>query len=204
MLRYAITSRALFPGDEKRKQTALTEQCARWAADGIDFIQLREKDLAAGALAKLARRILAVISTPKTKLLVNTRADVALATGAHGVHLTAARGELTPAQIRHLYKGAGHPAPIVTVSCQTLDEVKQACTNQADAILFSPVFGKTIAGEAITPAAGIEALRNACAAASPIPVYALGGVTLANAPSCIEAGAAGIAGIRLFCDGSSN
>lgn len=198
MLRYAITSRASFPGDESQKQSSLVRQCARWAAESIDFIQLREKDLSAAALADLARAILAAISGSQTKLLINSRADVALATGAHGVHLTAAPGELTPAQIRPLYAHAGRPTPFVSVSCHTLDEIKQARGNSADAILFAPVFGKSIAGETITPAAGLESLREACAAAAPIPVYALGGVTHENAPQCIAAGAAGIAGIRLF------
>lgn len=198
MIRYAITSRALFPGDEARRQESLIEQCARWAAEDIDFIQLREKDLPAGVLASLARSILAVISASQTKLLINARADVAMATGAHGVHLTAAPGELTPAQVRHLYAYAGRPTPFVSASCHTLDEVIQACTNGADAVLFAPVFGKIVAGEVITAVAGLEALREACAIAAPVQVYALGGVTLENASSCIEAGAAGVAGIRLF------
>jgi len=198
MIRYAITSRALFTGDEARRQVALVEQCVRWAAEGIDFIQLREKDLPAGALASLGRSILAVISASQTKLLINSRADVAVATGAHGVHLTAAPGELTPVQIRQLYAGAGRPAPFVSVSCHALDEVRRVSTNRSDAILFAPVFGKTVMGEVITAGAGLEALREACAAAAPVPVYALGGITLENASSCIEVGAAGVAGIRLF------
>jgi thiamine-phosphate pyrophosphorylase len=201
MVRYAITSRTLFPGEDRQQQAALIRQCARWAADGIDFIQLREKDLPAAALADLARGILAAIPIGSgIRLLINSRADVALATGAHGVHLTAAPGELTAAQIRHLYAAAGHPEPVVTVSCHTLAEVAQARIEQPDAILFAPVFGKSIGNEALFPAAGLEALRAACAAASPIPIYALGGITPENALACIGAGAAGIAGIRLFRD----
>lgn len=198
MLRYAITSRALFPGDEPQKQSALIRQCARWAVEDINFIQLREKDLSAGTLASLARAILEAIANSPTKLLINSRADVALATGAHGVHLTAAPDELLLEQVRRLYDEVRRATPFVSVSCHTLAEVKQARANQADAILFAPVFGKIIAGKTITPAAGLEALREACFVASPIPVYALGGVTSENAPSCIKAGAAGVAGIRLF------
>jgi len=243
MLRYAITSRALFRGEEAQKQSALVAQCARWATEGVDFIQLREKDLSPGALAVLARSILQAIaqstrseidpeaakiqgpkarsipawgeapgteqreheraespthSSPGTKLLINSRVDVAVATGAQGVHLTAAPSELTPTQIRQIYAAANHPEPIITISCHTIEEVRRAVPHKPDAILFAPVFGKTVAGEAITPAAGLGKLREACTAASPIPVYALGGVTQENAPSCIEAGARGIAGIRLF------
>lgn len=200
MLRYAITSRNLFPGDDAHQQTALMQQCARWAADGIDLIQLREKDLPAAELAGLARNILAGLRTTgsATKLLINSRPDIAIAAAAHGVHLTAAPDELTPVQVCHLFGETGHPIPIISISCHTLPEVEQARQNQVDAILFAPIFEKSIANQQIAPGLGLEQLRAACTAASPIPVYALGGVTLENAPACIEAGAAGIAGIRLF------
>ena len=198
MHRYAITSRALFSGDERQKQAALVAQCARWSREGIDTIQLREKDLPASIQAELARSILEAISGSRTKLLINTRADVALATGAYGVHLTAAPGELTPTQVRQLYAAIESAEPIITISCHTIEEVRRAIPHKPDAILFAPVFGKTVAGEAITPAAGLDKLREACAIAAPVPVYALGGVTEENAPRCLEAGAAGIAAIRLF------
>jgi thiamine-phosphate pyrophosphorylase len=200
MLRYAITSRALYSGDEREKQAALLREASRWAADGIDIIQLREKDLGAADIASLARKILSSIrqKNSPTKLLINSRLDIALATGAHGVHLTAAPDELTPAHVRSLYAAANLLTPVITVSCHTLEDVRRARENQADAILFAPVFEKILAGQNVTPGRGIGELRDACRAASPIPVYALGGVTLENAPSCLAAGAAGIAGIRLF------
>ncbi len=198
MHRYAITSRALFSGDESEKQAALITQCARWSREGTDFIQLREKDLPAAAQSQLARDILQTIAGSKTKLLINTRADVALATAAHGVHLTAAPGELTPTQVRQLYATANAPEPIITISCHTIEEVRRAIQHKPSAILFAPVFGKKIAGEADLPAAGLDKLREACIAAAPIPVYALGGITHENTPSCMKAGAAGIAAIRLF------
>jgi thiamine-phosphate pyrophosphorylase len=199
MLRYAITSRALFPGDHHRQQAALVEQAARWASAGIDLIQLREKDLPAAWLANLARNLLKTLPAT-TKLLINSRLDIAIATAAHGVHLTAAPGELTPAQVRQLYAAASLPLPVITVSCHTLAEVARARDHRVDGILFAPVFGKIIAGEIVTPGQGLDELRAACTAAAPTPVYALGGVTLKNAPSCLEAGAIGIAGIRLFHD----
>jgi thiamine-phosphate pyrophosphorylase len=199
MLRYAITSRALFPGDHLRQQAALVEQAARWASAGIDLIQLREKDLPAAWLANLARNLLKTLPAT-TKLLINSRLDIAIATAAHGVHLTAAPGELTPAQVRQLYAAASLPLPVITVSCHTLAEVARARDHRVDGILFAPVFGKIIAGEIVTPGQGLDELRAACTAAAPTPVYALGGVTLQNAPSCLEAGALGIAGIRLFHD----
>src|SRR5882757_2015769 len=205
MLRYAITSRTLYPGTELQQQTALLREASRWVADGIDFIQLRKKHLPAASIAALAREILqaiAMVNSP-TKLLLNSRPDIAIATAAHGVHLTSAPGELTPAQVRSLYAIASCPAPIITLSCHTQEDIRRARDNQAEAILFAPVFekrafGKIVANQIITPGQGIDHLRAACRTASPIPVYALGGVTLENAPACLEAGAVGIAGIRLF------
>jgi len=205
MLRYAITSRALFASDDAHRQTALLDQCARWGCEGIDFIQLREKDLPAADLASLARRILTLLANTRstTKLLINSRPDVALATAAHGVHLTAAPGELTPSQVRQLYAVAGCTAPVLSVSTHTVAEVIQASNDRVDAILFAPVFEKSIAGQIVAPGQGLEQLHRACIAAAPVPVYALGGITPENAASCIAAGAAGIAGIRLFHDPAS-
>jgi thiamine-phosphate pyrophosphorylase len=200
MLRYAITSRALYPGENPAKQTALLRQASGWAADGIDFIQLREKDLPGGEIAKLARAILQLIESAasSTKLVINSRPDIAIATGAHGVHLTAAPDELTPIQVRDLYGSVGRPEPIITISCHTLEEVRRARDNRVDAILFGPVFEKVVAGQAIAPGSGLDGLRSACTSAGTIPVYALGGVTQDNAAACLDAGAAGVASIRLF------
>jgi thiamine-phosphate pyrophosphorylase len=202
MLRYAITGRDLYPGDEVQQQAALCGQASRWIAEGIDLIQLREKDLPTADIAALAREILKAIALAdsSTKLLINSRADIAIATNAHGVHLTAAPDELTPTQIRNLYDSANLPRPIVTISCHTLNDVERARDHHADAILFAPVFEKRIAGETIAAGQGLDRLRAACLAALPVPVYALGGITLDNATSCLDAGAAGIAGIRLFHD----
>jgi thiamine-phosphate pyrophosphorylase len=200
VLRYAITSRALFHGDDRRRQAALVEQAARWAADRIDVIQLREKDLSAGALVELARNILKNIGLAgsQTKLLINSRPDIAVAAGAHGVHLTASPDEITPFQVRGLYADASLPAPAITCSCHTVAEVERARDNRVDAILFAPVFGKSVAGEIVSGGQGLDKLRAACRKAAPVPVYALGCVTSANADDCLKAGASGIAGIRLF------
>ena len=202
MLRYAITSRALYSGGESEKRAALLNQASRWAADGIDFIQLREKDLPAAEITSMARQILAIVASASdaTKLVVNSRPDIALATGAHGVHLTSDPNELRPAQVRALYASANGPALVITVSCHTLDEVLRAREERVDAILFSPVFEKKIPGQPDIPGQGLVQLHAACTAVTPTPVYALGGVTLANASSCLKAGAAGIAGIRFFYD----
>ena len=200
MLRYTLTSRALFPGNEQEKQAALLDQTARWVSSGVDFIQLREKDLPAAALCALASMMLKIINLAAipAKLLINSRPDVAIAAGADGVHLTAAPGELTPAQVRDLYAAAGLPAPVITISCHTIAEVTRARDHRVDAILFAPVFEKPLPGQPALPGQGLDRLRSACLAAAPTPVCALGGITLENAPACLQAGAAGFAGIRLF------
>ena len=199
MLSYAITQRTLFSGDNRLQQEALVRQTARWAAEGIDFIQLREKDLSPFDLILLARKIIEVISQTPTRLLINSNPGVAISTAAHGVHLTAAPNQTTPTQIRHRYAQAGLPDPIITISCHNLAEIERA---QSERPLRNPLRADLrkihLSGQQITPGAGLNHLHEACVAAAPIPVYALGGDTLENARQCLAAGAAGIAGIRLF------
>ena len=201
MLRYAITDRAQFPGDEQTRQAELA---AHWSKAGIDFVQLREKDLDPGALATLARRIQAALwsAGPGIRLLINSRADIALATHADGVHLTSAPGSLTPVQIRQLYAAASQPAPIISLSCHTLVEVAQAATAEPSRcptlILFGPVFEKRLGDSLISEGTGLDLLRQACTLAAPTPVLALGGITEENTPACLAVGAAGIAAVRLF------
>lgn len=200
MLRCAITDGAAADFVNTTQIDRLLNQVRRWAADGIDMIQLREKNLDAGALFALAEAILRVVgeTNSSTKLLINGRADIAIAARAHGVHLTAAPDELTPEQVRTLFSHAGRPAPVVGVSCHTIEEVRRAHADAADYILFGPVFEKRVRGDVVSQGIGVELLREACDTARPVPVLALGGVTRTNARECLQAGAAGIAGIRLF------
>lgn len=190
MLRCAITSGSYSMGD-----------AARWAQDGIDFIQLREKKINAEELIDLARTMLEEIASvpdAKTRLLINGRPDVAIAAGAAGVHLTSHPDELTPTQVRAVYAASGSGEPVISVSCHTLDEVQRAHQQGANLILFGPVFEKRIARQLIRDGSGLEALSAACRAAAGTPVLALGGVTLQNAGACVDAGGAGVAAIRLF------
>jgi thiamine-phosphate pyrophosphorylase len=133
-----------------------------------------------------------------TKLLINTRADVAMTAKAHGVHVTSHPDELTPQQVRELYTHAGLAAPVVSISCHTPADIARARHNAADFILFGPVFEKRVDGELVTEGIGLEALALACAIAQQVPVLALGGITEENSGACLAAGAAGIAGIRTF------
>ncbi len=185
MLRYAITDRSLFAGDE-----AFLAACRHVAAEA-DFLQLRERDWTASQLEDFGRQL----SSASDKLLINHRLDVALALGC-GIHLRSGAGEVTPEQAREAFRLAGQHGPVVSASCHTVEEV--AAARSADIILFGPVFGKQVGNSQIAPPAGLELLRAACEAAAPAPVLALGGVTAGNAPECLEAGAAGVAGIRMF------
>lgn len=199
MLRCAITNHAASGFVNAAQIKRLQEQVRRWAADGIDLIQLRE-NLDAGALFSLAEVALQTLREMQSpaKLLINTRADVAIAARAHGVHLTSHADELTPQQVRELFTHAGLPAPIVSVSCHTPTDIARARHNAADFILFGPVFEKRVDGKLVTEGVGLEALAFACAIAQQVPVLALGGITAQNSAVCLASGASGIAGIRLF------
>ena len=197
---YYITDRTGFPGPESERRLRLLLKIAEAARAGIDYIQLREKDLTTRQLEFLARDAIQVVrensrTTNPTRLLINSRTDVALAIGAHGVHLRS--DDVTVSEVRRVWKQASRENQItLAVSCHSGHEVQRAADDAADLAVFAPVFEKKDSpGQT---AAGIDALRRACQAA--IPVLALGGVTLANWHSCLEAGAAGIAAIRLFQD----
>jgi thiamine-phosphate pyrophosphorylase len=190
MLRCAITG-----GDGWAEMTHVR----RWAAEGVEFVQLRQKQLAAGELVRLAAAMRVELPAGgRTKLLVNGRADVAVAAGADGVHLTSRAGELTAEQVRRVFRAAGAGVPVVSASCHAVDEVRRAADEGVALILFGPVFEKRVTGEVVAAGVGLEALRAACAVAGETPVLALGGVTWESAAACVEAGAAGVAGIRLF------
>lgn len=162
------------------------EVAARASRDGVEMIQIRAKQLSARDLDSLVRTVLRVAGN--SQVLVNTRTDVALASGAYGVHLPA--GSMSPETIRRIAP-AGF---LIGVSCHTLDELQAAEREGADFAVFGPVFPSVT--KSLSPI-GIEAFRQAVASVR-MPVYALGGVTAENAPRCIQAGAAGVAGISLF------
>ena len=170
---------------------------AEAARAGVDLIQLREKDLSIRELEALFRAAVQAVQEnsrePATRLLINSRSDIAIACNGDGVHLRSE--DTSPPEVRKIWIEAGNSLrPVVIVSCHTMAEVAVAASNGADFAVFAPVFEKKDSPE--TKGAGLDQLREACR--QKIPVLALGGVTLENAVACVDAGAAGIAAIRLF------
>ena len=198
-----ITDRSQFPGSESARRKRLLEKIAEAARAGVDYIQLREKDLSGRDLEQLAREAVKILLATRrsplaTRLLINSRTDVALAAGAGGVHLRA--DDISPREVRALWARASRNAkrvtrnPVLGVSCHTVEEVARAASDGARAsfVIFGPVFEK----DGVATPRGLGLLRRACR--ERVPVLALGGVTLENAGLCVAAGAAGIAAIRLF------
>jgi thiamine-phosphate pyrophosphorylase len=178
--------------DRKLTTKPLLDLVAGWSDGGVHFIQLREKDLDAPALQSLARQASTGIDRRRSRLLLNVPAPdwaaLARSAGADGVHLAGPPRPGAAAIVRQSF-----PNALISLPCHSLEDVAQAVAQRVDLILFSPVFEKLS-----HPIQGIEGLRQACTAAQGIPVFALGGVTVANAAECVAAGATGIAAIRLF------
>jgi thiamine-phosphate pyrophosphorylase len=191
VLLYYITDRRQFPGDETCRRRALLDKIAEASRWGVDFIQLREKDLSARELEALAGDAVRVVreNSSRTQLLINSRTDVAIACGADGVHLRSA--DVLPVEVRAGWRNRVSAVPVISVACHSPAEVARAAAEGVDLAIFAPVFEKQGSS-----AAGLSGLREACE--HPLKVLALGGVTLENARACVEVGAAGVAGIRLF------
>jgi len=180
-----ITDRSLLPDTP-----ALLAAIARNLAAGVEWIQIREKDLPARDLYGLVQTAMALSRPPSSKIIVNTRIDVALAAGAHGVHLPASSP--SPRAWRPIVP----PDFLIGVSCHTLDDLKQAEEEGANYAVFGPVFAPLSKSTDLTPV-GLDGLSAAVDSVR-MRVLALGGITKQNAASCLEVGAAGIAGITLF------
>jgi thiamine-phosphate pyrophosphorylase len=202
LLLYYITDRRQFAGGPGRQRSALLARIGEAAGLGLELIQLREKDLGSRELEQLAREAIEAVrhnaqSAGSTRLLVNSRIDVAIAADCDGVHLPATDLEIPTA--RQIFTAAGRGG-LVGISCHSGDEVSRAVAVSADFVVLGPVFEKLL--DPKRPLLGLAGLAEGCRAAaahdSHVPVLALGGVSVAKACSCRQAGAQGIAGIRLF------
>jgi len=198
---YYITDRKQLSANEDESRRLLLERMRMAAAAGVDAIQLRERDLSVRELTELGRRAVELVreANPTAKVLINSRSDIAIACAANGVHLRS--DDISAADARAIFMHAGILHPMIGVSCHSRAEVESAEGHGADFAVFGPIFEKhsEINEEGL---ASLQAACNRWAAKPPMPVLALGGVNLQNAQGCLQAGAAGIAGIRLFQNGN--
>ena len=182
--------RCYITGRRTLKSHSLLEAIARNLAAGVEWIQIREKDLSARALFELVEAARALPNPHGARILVNSRVDVALAAGAGGAHLPS--GSPSARSWRPILP----PGFLIGVSCHSAEDVRQAEAEEADYALFGPVFSPISKSSDLEPR-GLEGLARAARPVR-IPVLALGGITNENRAACVSAGAAGIAGISLF------
>jgi thiamine-phosphate pyrophosphorylase len=205
LLCYVTGRRSLSATSPADSIEALIRKIAQVAAAGVDWVQIREKDLTASELASLTRQSLEIVAKSSaknscaTRVLLNDRLDVAIAERAGGVHLgerslpVAEAKQLVASALR---KHAVDQKFLIGVSCHSLESAQAAERSGADYIFFGPVFA-TPSKETFGPPQGTALLEQACCAVS-IPVLAIGGITLETSAACLAAGASGIAAIRLF------
>lgn len=152
---------------------------------GVRAVQLREKDLSDDQLLPLARELRALTRSYRARLLVNDRLAVALAVEADGVHLG---GHSLPT--RDVRQRIGQTM-LIGVSTHSLADIATAERQGADFVTFGPVYA-TPSKVSFGPPQGLNALAAACQA-SPLPVFALGGINRRNASAALATGAHGIA-----------
>jgi thiamine-phosphate pyrophosphorylase len=184
--------------------SALLLKIAEAQSAGVDWIQIREKDLPGRILAALLNSAVAQSASakgnlPRSKILVNDRLDVALLGQAAGVHV--GENSLPVADVRRLVdavRSSTDPPFLIGASCHSLLAARVAADSGANYLIFGPVFA-TPSKAQYGPPQGLDRLAEVCQAVD-VPVLAIGGIDPQNAASCLEAGASGIAAIRLFQD----
>lgn len=187
-----ITNRRMYAGDDDVSQRRLLDAVAAAARAGVDLIQIRERDLEAGALLALVREAIVRVEGTDARVLVNDRVDVAIAAGADGVHL---RSDSPPApRVRAI-----SPSLVVGRSVHGVAEAStMALHGGCDYLLAGTVFSTPSKPETHV-LLGVDGLRDVCTAAA-LPVLAVGGMSVERAAEVGRAGAAGIGAIRLFAD----
>jgi thiamine-phosphate pyrophosphorylase len=180
----------------------IPENIRRALEAGVNWVQIREKDLPARELLELARQAVQMAAgrgggnLGPARIIINDRLDVALAAGAHGVHLR--RESLAASDVMRWCRAGNAPADFaIGVSCHSLEEARKAESAKADYIFFGPIF-ETPSKMSFGAPQGLLKLTEVCRAVPDSKVIAIGGVNAENSASCIRAGAAGIAAIRMF------
>ena len=191
-----VTDRRSLAGPPDLAVELLLQKIEQAAKAGVAWIQIREKDLSGRELAKLAKEAM-LRAGNGSSVLLNDRVDVAWAVGTAGVHL--GENSLPPSEARKLLnQGGGRANLLIGVSAHSVEGAKEAEQAGADYVIFGPVY-TTPSKASFGEPQGVRRLEEICKRLA-IPVLAIGGITLENAGDCVEAGATGIAAIRLFQD----
>ena len=170
----------------------LVDRVAAAAHAGVHLIQIRQPDRDARGLIRLVQRAMAAVRGTEARVLVNDRADVAIAGGAHGVHL---RGDSMPAARVRTIVPSGF---LIGRSVHSADETMRVTSDgSVDYVIFGTVFPTTSKPGATVSGPGVLA---ASAQATTVPVLAIGGMDPVRAREVAQAGAAGIAAIGLFAE----
>jgi thiamine-phosphate pyrophosphorylase len=199
-----VTDRSLFLAPPESRLSLLQGKIGAAISAGVDWIQIREKDLSAQDCAALAHAALHEVlrqrpDFPSAKILINDRLDIALTSGAAGVHL----GEKSLAvedarELADAFPAVSAKPFLIGASCHSVDAARATADSGADYLFFGPVF-ETPSKLRFGSPQGLARLGEVCRTVS-VPVLAIGGIDLQNAASCLSAGASGIAAIRLFQD----
>jgi thiamine-phosphate pyrophosphorylase len=162
------------------------EQLAALHQGGARFIQLREKTLSPLDFFQQAIEAVALARTHDVRVIINDRADIALAVKADGVHV--GQDDLPPESVRRML---GNEA-IVGYSTHNVDQVGYALSLPIDYLAIGPIFATTSKSDT-EPVVGLECVRAAARIAGTLPIVAIGGITHENASAVIDAGATSIA-----------
>ena len=184
---YYVTGRLQLPVSSTTALLVCIRRALSW---GVDFIQLREKDLPDYELLALTQKTVELALDTGCRILVNGRLDIALAGGAHGIHLPSGGPGITDLK-QYLPKGF-----LVGSSVHSLREARRAGDAGADYVLLSPIFHTSSKAGYGNPL-GLRCLARACAALN-VPILGLGGIRRADVGRVLETGAAGVAGISLY------
>jgi thiamine-phosphate pyrophosphorylase len=184
----------LYPITDRRLSgLSHAEQVARLIDGGATFIQLREKQLSPREFYVEAEEALRVARERRVKLIINDRADIALALGADGVHL--GQDDVPPEAARALL-GEG---AVIGFSTHSVEQAIAAARLPVDYVAIGPVFA-TKSKENPDPQVGLEGLRRVREAVGPVTLVAIGGVTRENAPAVLASGADSVAVISALFD----
>src|ERR1700722_10459303 len=199
---YVTDRKSLNPAVARAGASNLLENIRRAVQAGVNWVQIREKDLQGRELLELARQAVQIAAERgegnpgPARIIINDRLDVALAAGAHGVHL--GHESLAAGDVIRWCRAGNAPADFaIGVSCHSLEEARKAKSSQADYIFLGPIF-ETPSKLQFGAPQGLVKLAEICRSVPNIKVIAIGGVSAGNAASCIRAGASGIAAIRMF------